>query len=93
MSQLHPIQTSASVSYAPQPASPESLTGVLGQTNEHLSHIESQLLGLLQRISPRPEKTQGTVGLDQSGVLNSAMAARNAASRILDQLAQLENLL
>jgi len=82
------------VAAAPPTHSPDSLTGVLLQANDQLTGVEKRLHALLERLNPVPRDTTRSGGeVPVSGVLNSAMQARNTASRLHDVLNALEQVI
>lgn len=90
-----------------QPArdiSPDSLSGVIGQTQSHLSEVENRLNNLLNRIliveddkttgRPLPVATGSLAKATEiTGVASSASAMRNTASRLVDLVGQLEQVI
>lgn len=74
------------------PTSPESLSGVVGQTLSHLHDLEIRLKNIADRIVPsdRLEKCNADVEVP-NGLLNAANIMRNTSTRCLDILAVIDN--
>jgi hypothetical protein len=77
------------------PACPEPLTKILGQTWERLLSVEQMLDSLGQRVQSQPMNQGLKTDLPPcpSGVIEIGNELRNAAHRIVDKLAGLDQLL
>lgn len=78
---------------SPQPTSPDSLSGVIVTTKEHLEGVARHLSAIIDRIEPSPEIAAGVDKMATGGILDTANSVRNMSCRIADLVNKLDNII